>query len=71
MFFLPAISIAEEISRTGHMSSVLNLAFLLAFEVVIAVAYLLKSRRAQEWITAQAMFMTLVYVGLLFWRLPS
>ncbi len=71
MFFLPAISIAEEISRTGHMSSALNLAFLLAFEVVIAVAYLLKSRRAQEWITAQAMILTLVYVGLLFWRLPS
>jgi hypothetical protein len=53
------------------MSSALNLAFLLAFEVVIAVAYLLKSRRAQEWITAQAMILTLVYVGLLFWRLPS
>jgi hypothetical protein len=71
MFFLPALAIAEEISRTGHMSSALNLAFLLAFEVVIAVAYLLNSRRAQEWITAQAMLLTLLYVGLLFLRLPS
>jgi hypothetical protein len=71
MFFLPALSITEEISRTGRMSSALNLAFLLAFEVVIAIAYILKSRRAQEWITAQAMLMTLLYVGVLFWRLPS
>jgi hypothetical protein len=71
MFFLPALSIAEEIARHGYMSSSLNLAFLLAFDVVIVIAYFLKSRRAQEWITAQAMAMTILYVGLLFLRLPS
>ena len=71
MFFLPALSIAEEISRTGHMASALNLAFLLAFEAVIVLAYFLKSRRAQEWITGQAMAMTLLYVGLLYVRLPG
>jgi hypothetical protein len=71
MFFLPALSIAEEISRTGRMSSALNLAFLIAFDVVIVVAFVLKSRRAQEWITAQALAMTLLYVVLLFSRLPG
>jgi len=71
MFFLPATSIASEIARTGHMSSTLNLAFLLAFDAVIAVAFFLPSRKAQEWITAQALVMTVLYVGLLFVRLPS
>ena len=71
LFFLPAISIAEEVSRTGHMSSTLNLAFLIAFECAIAAAYVWKSRRAQEWITAQAMVMTVLYVVLLFSRLPA
>lgn len=71
MFFLPALSIAEELVRTGHMASTLNLAFLLAFDAVIVVALFLKSRRAQEWLTAQAMVMTLLYVALLYVRLPS
>lgn len=71
MFFLPALSIAEEIARTGRMSSLLNLAFLVLFDVVIVVAYLLRSRRAQEWITAQAMVLTVLYVGLLFVQLPN
>jgi len=71
MFFLPALSIAEELARTGRIASWLNLAFLLAFETVILIAYLLRSRRAQEWITAQAMVMTVAYVVLLFLALPS
>lgn len=71
MFFLPALSIAEEIARTGRMWSTLNLVFLLAFDVVIVAAYFWKSRRAQEWITAQAMVMTILYVALLFSRLPG
>lgn len=71
MFFLPALSIAEEIVRTGRMSSNLNLGFLLAFDVVIVAALLMKSRRIQEWLTAQAMAMTVLYVALLFLRLPS
>ena len=71
MFFLPALSIAEEILRTGHVGSMLNLAFLLAFEVVIAMAFVLRSRRAQEWLTAQALAMTVLYVALLFLRLPG
>jgi hypothetical protein len=71
MFFLPALSIAGEIARSGRMSSTLNLAFLLGFDAVIAVAYFLKGRRAQEWIAAQAMVMTAAYVALLFLRMPS
>jgi hypothetical protein len=71
MFFLPALSIAEELERTGQIASRLNLAFLIAFEVVIVLAYLLRSRRIQEWITALAMVMTIAYVGLLFLALPS
>jgi hypothetical protein len=70
MFFLPALSIAEELARTGRMSSSLNLGFLIAFDVVIAAAYVLKSRVAQEWITAQAMVMTVLYVTLLLLTLP-
>lgn len=71
MFFLPALSIASEFARSGRMSSALNFAFLLAFDAVIVVAYVLKSRRAQAWITAQAMVMTVAYVALLFLRMPS
>lgn len=71
LFFLPALSIAGEVARTGHMDSALNLAFLLAFEVVIVIAYVLKSRKAQEVLTAQAMVMTILYVALLFARMPS
>jgi hypothetical protein len=71
LFFLPALSIAEELARTGRMASSLNLAFLLAFEAVIVVAYVLKSRRAQEWITGLTMVMALAYVVLLYLRLPG
>ncbi len=71
LFFLPALSIAEELARTGRMASMLNLAFLLAFEVAIALAYVFKSRRVQEWLTAQAMLLTVVYVALLFLQLPG
>lgn len=71
MFFLPALSIAEELARTGRMSSALNFGFLLFFDAVIAVAYFSRSRRAQEWITAQAMVLTVVYVAVLFLALPS
>jgi hypothetical protein len=71
LFLLPAIAIAEELARTGRMHSPLNLAFLIAFEVVIAFAYVLKSRRAQEWIAVLAMFMTAAYVALLYLALPS
>ena len=70
MFFLPAASIAGELARSGHVASTLNLAFLIAFEVVIAAAFVLKSRRAQEWIAAQAIVLTAAYVGLLFLPLP-
>ncbi len=71
MFFLPSLSIAEEVARSGHMASALNLAFLIGFEVVIVAAYALRSRRAQEWITGQAIVLTIVYVAVLFLRLPS
>ena len=71
LFFLPALSIAEEIARTGHMASQVNLAFLIFFDVMIVVGYFARSRRAQEWITGQAMVLTLVYVALLYLRLPS
>jgi hypothetical protein len=71
MFFLPALSIAEEIARTGRMASPLNFGFLVLFDVVIVVAFLLRSRRAQEWITAQALVLTILYVVLLFLALPT
>ena len=71
MFFLPLLSIAEEIVRTGRMASSLNLAFLIAFDAVIVLAYVLRSRKAQEWITAQAMVMTIAYVVLLYIPLPG
>lgn len=70
-FLLPLASIAEEIVRTGRVASMVNLAFLIAFEISIAFAYVMKSRRAQEWITGQAMVLTLVYVAVLFSTLPS
>ena len=68
---LPIASVGDELLRTGHIGSMLNLAFLAAFEVVIALAMLLPSRRAQEWITGQACVLTLVYVGVLFVPLPG
>lgn len=68
---LPLLSIAEELARTGHMASTINLAFLLAFAVISAVALFFPSRRAQSWITGQAMVMTLAYVALLYLTLPS
>lgn len=71
MFFVPAASLAEEFVRTGHIASAVNLGFLLLFEAVIAVAYFWKSRVVQEWITAQAMLLTLIYAFLLFFRLPG
>jgi hypothetical protein len=71
MFFLPGLSIAEEIVRSGHMGNVINFAFLLAFEVVIAVAFFLKSRKVQEWLCAQAAAMTVLYVVLLFVNLDT
>lgn len=71
LLFLPALSILEEIVRSGRMSSTVNLVFLIVFEVVIVFALMLKSRRVHEWITGQAMVLTLVYVGLLFLRLPG
>jgi hypothetical protein len=71
MFFLPALSIAEEIARTGRMASPLNFGFLILFDVVIVAAFFLRSRRAQEWIAAQAMMLTLLYVVLLYLALPS
>jgi hypothetical protein len=71
MFFLPLLSILEEVVRTGRMASNLNLAFLVLFDVVILVALALRSRRAQEWITAQAMVLTIAYVAVLFATLPT
>jgi hypothetical protein len=68
---LPLISIAEEVSRSGRMASNLNLAFLLAFAAVAGVSIFLPSRRAQNWVTTQTMIMTLAYVVLLYFRLPS
>lgn len=68
---LPIASIGDELARTGHIASMVNLGFLAVFEVVDIVALMLPSRRAQEWITAQACVLTLLYVGLLFVRLPG
>jgi hypothetical protein len=71
VLFLPILAVAEELVRSGHMSSLVNLTFLIAFEIVAFCALLLKSKKAQEWITAQTVLLTLVYVGLLFFKLPS
>lgn len=71
MFFLPALSIVEELVRSGHMASVLNFAFLLVFEAIIAVGFFLKSRKAQEWLCAQAVVMTIAYIVLLFLNLDT
>lgn len=71
MFFLPALSILEELVRSGHVANPLNLAFLLVFEAVIMVAFFLKSRKAQEWLCAQAAAMTILYVILLFVTLDT
>ncbi|MBV8373396.1 MAG: hypothetical protein JOY69_09065 [Candidatus Eremiobacteraeota bacterium] len=71
LFLVPATSLAEEFTRTGRIGSPVNLGFLLFFEVMIAAAFVAKSRRAQEWITGQAMVATLIYVVVLFLRLPG
>jgi hypothetical protein len=71
LFLLPALSIAGEIARSGHMASALNFGFLLLFSAITIVAYFVRSRRAQEWITAQTMALTVLYVVLLFLRMPS
>ena len=71
LFLVPAASLAEELTRTGHIASPINLGFLLFFEVMIAAAYLLKSRRMQEVVSVQAMVMTILYVVLLFLQLPG
>lgn len=71
MFFVPGLSIAEELVRNGHMGNALNFAFLLIFEAVIAVAFFLKSRKLQEWLCAQAAVMTILYVVLLFVNLDT
>lgn len=68
---LPLLSLAEELVRTGQIASPVNLGFLLAFAAIALVAGFLRSRRANQWITAQAMVLTVVYVGLLYWRLPA
>jgi hypothetical protein len=68
---LPIASIGDELVRTGRIASTLNLGFLMVFELVDLVAFLLPSRRAQEWITAQACVLTLFYVGLLFVPMPG
>ena len=67
---LPIASIVDELARSGRIGSMLNLAFLLAFDVIVAIALLMPSRRAQEWITGQALVLTVVYVALLFLPLP-
>jgi hypothetical protein len=67
---LPIASIVDELVRTARIASMLNLAFLIAFDVVVVFALLLPSRRAQEWITAQALILTVVYVAMLFLPLP-
>lgn len=71
LFLVPAASLAEELARTGRIASPVNLGFLLLFEAMTVFAYLSKSRRIQEWITGQAMVMTLIYVVVLFLRLPG
>jgi hypothetical protein len=68
---LPLLSILEELVRSGRMASQLNFYFLLAFAAMALVAAFLKSRRANEWITAQAMVLTGVYVALLYLHLSS
>jgi hypothetical protein len=69
LFFVPLISILEELVRTGRMASLVNLGFLIAFAVVAAISFFITSRRAGEWVTAQAMVMTLAYVVLLYLNL--
>ena len=71
LFLVPAASLVEEFTRTGHIGSPVNFGFLLFFEVMAAAAFFSKSRRIQELITGQAMVMTLVYVIVLFLPLPG
>ena len=68
---LPLLSIAEEVARSGRMASRLNLAFLLAFSLIAALAFFLPARRVQSWIAGQAMVMTIAYVAALYLTLPS
>lgn len=68
---LPLLSLIEELARTGRINSMLNLAFLLVFAAVALLACAVKSRRGQEWITAQAMVLTIIYVATLYLQLPS
>jgi hypothetical protein len=69
LFFVPLVSIVEEVVRIGHMDSLPNLVFLIAFDVIAVVSFFITSRRAGEWMTALVMAMTLAYVGLLYLKL--
>ena len=71
LFLVPLASVLEEVVRSGYMRSLLNLWFLLAFSLMAAISFFIKSRRAGEWITAQALVMTVVYVLLLSFRLGN
>lgn len=71
LFFVPLLSIAEEIVRSGRMASAANFGFLTGADVIIVIAFFLKSRKAQEWITALAIAYTALYVGLLYLKLPG
>jgi hypothetical protein len=71
LFLLPTLSIVGEIARSGRMASALNFGFLLLFAAITIAAYFVRSRRGQEWITAQTMALTVVYVVLLYLRMPT
>jgi hypothetical protein len=71
LFFVPLISILEEVVRTGRMDSLPNFWFLVAFDAMAIVAYFVKSRRAGEWIAALAIALTAAYVALLYSTLPG
>jgi hypothetical protein len=71
LFLVPILSIVEELVRLHQFYSVLNTAFLVAFDVAAVVAFFVTSRRAGEWIAALVMVMTLAYVGLLYLNLPG
>jgi hypothetical protein len=71
LFLVPLLSIVEEIVRSGYMASDLNLWFLIAFAIASGATYFVTSRRAGEWMTAQAMALTMVYVVVLYSTLPQ
>jgi len=71
LFCLLVVSLAEELVRTGRIASPVNLGFQLFFGALCIVAFLSKSRRAQEWITGVAMVSTFAYVAVLFLYLPA